>query len=92
MPKMNFVVASIQNKEPNGQCLVHYRHWQGGGLSFHRCNMGLEEIVRVQVFRNLNAQTMAPASPLCTTQPLQEAKSPQWVSKEEGVVVTGGYP
>lgn len=91
MPKTNFVVASIQNKEPV-RALAHCRHWQGGGLSFHCYNMGLEEIVHVQVFRNLNTQTTVPASPLCITQPLQEAKSPQRVSKEEGAAVTGGYP
>lgn len=77
MPKMNFVVVSIQNKElvraPVHAAVVA----QGSGLSFCHYNMALEETAEVQIPINASTQTMVPASCPCTTQPLWKAKNPQ---------------
>lgn len=73
MPKMNFVVVSLQNKGFMRAPVHAAGIARGSGLSFCHYDMGLEETTEVQVPINLNTQTTVPP---CTTQPLWKAKNP----------------
>lgn len=76
MPKKNFVVVSIKNKELMRAPVHATGIALGRGLSLHRYNMALEETTEVQVPINPSTQIMVPASSPCATKPLQKAKKP----------------